>query len=139
MNTIPYKQTFILQQDLENVECWNFTGESRHTIPEGTEVTLEHASSKTETLVKTAGLPLINDGVEKTGYRFIVPNTQLGEAIDVYLPAETEDLVGDIMRFEEGEMDEDEIHAFLTRLRDTGTLFHLQGSYQRAAARLGII
>lgn len=44
-----------------------------------------------------------------------------------------------IIRFENGELTEDEARELLERLRDSGTLFHLQGSYQRAARSLGVI
>ena len=43
-----------------------------------------------------------------------------------------EALVNAITRYEAGEMDEDEAREFLTWLYETGVLFSLQGSYQRA-------
>jgi hypothetical protein len=42
-------------------------------------------------------------------------------------------LVTDIMNYEEGKMDEDEVIPFFQRLVDTGVIWHLQGAYQRAA------
>ena len=42
-------------------------------------------------------------------------------------------LVDDIIAYESGSMDEDAVVAFFQRLLDTGTVYHLQGSYQRAA------
>lgn len=44
-----------------------------------------------------------------------------------------------IIRFESGEMDEDETIEFLTELRDSGVLFQLQGFYGRTARALGVI
>lgn len=44
-----------------------------------------------------------------------------------------------IIRFENGEMSREEATEFLTELRDTGALWHLQGFYQRAARDLGVI
>lgn len=49
------------------------------------------------------------------------------------------DDVDDIMRFEDGAMSEAEVRVFLTRLRDNGLLFKLQGFYGRTARALGII
>ena len=48
-------------------------------------------------------------------------------------------LLGKIVAFENGEMDECEQIDFLTELRDSGLLFQLQGSYGRAAQALGVI
>ena len=44
--------------------------------------------------------------------------------------------VDKIMRYENGEMDEDETVEFFQELIDTGAIFHLQGSYGRMAQRL---
>lgn len=46
------------------------------------------------------------------------------------------DMVSDIIRFEEGVMEESEIFNFFARLYNTGALGGLQGSYQRAFADL---
>lgn len=46
------------------------------------------------------------------------------------------DLVDDIVRYESGEMPETEAVAFFGRLVETGTIMHLQGSYQRGALAL---
>lgn len=47
------------------------------------------------------------------------------------------DLTNDIIRYENGDMtDEDEVIEFFQRLLDTGLIYHLQGSYQRMAAKL---
>ena len=46
------------------------------------------------------------------------------------------DLVDKIIAFESGEMDDDEVIEFFQELVDSGTVWSLQGSYQRAARRL---
>jgi hypothetical protein len=46
------------------------------------------------------------------------------------------DTVTDIMRYEDGEMDEAEMIAFFQRLVDSGLAWKLQGSYGRMAMRL---
>jgi len=45
-------------------------------------------------------------------------------------------VMNDIGRYEDGEMDEDEVVAFFQRLLDSGMIYHLQGSYQQTASRL---
>lgn len=49
------------------------------------------------------------------------------------------DEIDNIIRFEEGGMDADEAREFLTRLRDSGLLYQLQGAHQRAARDFGVI
>ena len=44
-----------------------------------------------------------------------------------------EDIVGKIMAFENGEMQNDEMFAFFQFLLDSGMIHSLQGSYQRMA------
>ena len=41
-----------------------------------------------------------------------------------------------IIAFENGELDEAEVIALFQELCDTGTIFHLQGSYQRIAQQM---
>ena len=41
-----------------------------------------------------------------------------------------------IIAFENGELDEDEVIALFQELCDTGTIYHLQGSYQRIAQQM---
>ena len=41
-----------------------------------------------------------------------------------------------IIAFENGELDETEVIALFQELCDTGTIYHLQGSYQRIAQQL---
>tara|TARA_R100001509_G_scaffold59611_1_gene32839 strand:- start:190 stop:378 length:189 start_codon:yes stop_codon:yes gene_type:complete len=45
-------------------------------------------------------------------------------------------LVDQIMKYESDEMTEEEVVDFFQELLDTGTLFHLQGHYQRYASAL---
>lgn len=44
-----------------------------------------------------------------------------------------DDMVNDIMAFESGAMDYDEMVAFFQKLVDTGLVWSLQGMYQRTA------
>lgn len=46
------------------------------------------------------------------------------------------DIVSDIMDYECGYISEEDVNAFFQRLLDTGTIRHLQGSYQRKAQEL---
>lgn len=46
------------------------------------------------------------------------------------------DVVGNIMAFEDGELDEDEVIALFQHLVTTGMAWQLQGSYGRTAAAL---
>lgn len=47
-----------------------------------------------------------------------------------------EDIVGRIMRFEDGGMEEDEVYELFQDLVDSGMAWSLQGSYGRIAAGL---
>jgi phage antirepressor YoqD-like protein len=46
------------------------------------------------------------------------------------------DTVGQIMAYENGEMEESEMIAFFQFLLDSGMIYSLQGSYQRTAQQL---
>jgi len=46
------------------------------------------------------------------------------------------DIVGDIIRFKQGEMSEEEIIQFFQQLVDSRLAWQLQGSYGRMAERL---
>lgn len=136
MNKIPYGQSFTLLTPLLGVECWNYSSDVTADLPVGISVKLDNANSAVATVI-TVGKehqPIAcSNGL--SGYRFIVPNVALGEATGQELPEVVRDVVGDIMRFEAGEMGEDEIRPFLQGLYDDGILPTLQGSYHRAHQR----
>jgi len=46
------------------------------------------------------------------------------------------DMVQDILKYEQGDMNWEQVVAFFQRLIDTGLITHLQGSYQRMARLL---
>lgn len=46
------------------------------------------------------------------------------------------DIVGKILDYEAGDMDEDQVVEFFQELIDSGTINGLQGSYQRMACAL---
>ena len=47
-----------------------------------------------------------------------------------------DDVVGKIMSFEEGELENEEVFALFQFLLDSGMIYSLQGSYQRMAEDL---
>ena len=49
---------------------------------------------------------------------------------------ESTDIVGKIMAFEQGELDNEEVYALFQFLLDSGMIYSLQGSYQRMAEDL---
>ena len=49
---------------------------------------------------------------------------------------ETMDIVGKIMAFEQGELENEEVYALFQFLLDSGMIHSLQGSYQRMAEHL---
>lgn len=136
MNPIPYRQNFTLKQPLADIECWNLTQRDRFTLAPGHQLQLEHAASRRETvatLVDAAGKATAH-AAHPSAYRFIIPNRLLGPAIGLELPDETEDLVGDILRYESGELCPEQAEALRLRLKRTGMLSLLQGRYARTAA-----
>jgi hypothetical protein len=46
------------------------------------------------------------------------------------------DVVGQIMAYEQGDLDEDAVVELFQNLVNDGTIAHLQGSYQRAAQQM---
>jgi hypothetical protein len=137
---IPYGLEKVTIAALTGLESWNITGKERFDLPVGTRIHINHVSDASSTVVTTVNtmsvaIPHPDNG---NAYRFIVPNLELGKALGMDLPEKTKDLVGDIIAFESGEMDEDEAREFLTDLKETGLAYRLQGSYGRAIAALGI-
>ena len=49
---------------------------------------------------------------------------------------ESTDIVGKIMAFEQGELDNEEVYSLFQFLLDSGMIYSLQGSYQRMAEEL---
>ena len=49
---------------------------------------------------------------------------------------ESTDIVGKIMAFEQGELDNEEVYTLFQFLLDSGMIHSLQGSYQRMAEEL---
>lgn len=47
-----------------------------------------------------------------------------------------QDIVGQIMAFEQGELEDGEVYALFQFLLDSGMIYSLQGSYQRMAGDL---
>ena len=49
---------------------------------------------------------------------------------------ESTDIVGKIMAFEQGELENEQVYALFQFLLDSGMIYSLQGSYQRMAEDL---
>jgi hypothetical protein len=49
------------------------------------------------------------------------------------------DYVGQIMAYEQGDLDNEDTLTLFRYLVDRGTIWHLQGHYQRAAHAMGLI
>lgn len=135
----PYGQTFPLLSDLTNVECWNFTDNSRYTLPKGTMLKVEHVNDATHTtcMVIVPKPPLREDGcqpadvspIAHNAWRFIVENQALAAAIGVPMPKKTADLVGDIIAYESGTASPKRTKKLFSTLRKTGIGRKLQGHY----------
>jgi len=67
---------------------------------------------------------------QKAESRYTLPNTQGISQMPV-MPN-----VDSIIRYESGEMDDDEVVSFFQELIDSGMAWRLQGSYGRMAQRL---
>jgi len=135
-----------LLEDVRGVECWNFTDRSKHDLAAGTLVTADNVNDATHTTVcvrdKDGNAPGIlltwDNGQKQMGYRFIIPNKVLRKATGLRVPFRTDDLVGDIIAYESGELTEAESKGLLQRLKKKGMLSGLQGHYSRAAKMLGV-
>lgn len=75
---------------------------------------------------------LLNNGRQQDGYRFIIDNVQLARITGLDIPEHTEDIVGDIIRYENGEMNKTETRDFFKMLKSDNIFAGLQGHYQRA-------
>jgi hypothetical protein len=147
MKKSPYGKTVVLTEALTGVECWNFIDGSEHTLPKGSLLQLEYATESDSTVCmlvdetgESPGISLVvNDGGKQLGYRFIVKNKDLNRLANAGLPAKTYDIVGNIMAYETGTLDESETMTLFQRLKSGGMLSQLQGHYGRTAKRLGII
>jgi len=138
----PYKQTLPLLHPLPKSQCWNSTNGSTADLPAGLLITVEggYDAWNTTILASTCGssaypadprihiggLPL-TDGT--LGYRFIIPNQTLGEALGVSMPKKTGDIIGDIIAYESGEASPSQTRRLFRSLKKTGIGKKLQGHY----------
>jgi hypothetical protein len=142
-----YGKTVVLKEPVFNVECWNFTDGSLHTLTAGSLVMIESVSDETSTVVRLVdeagnapGVELVRkDGVKQLGYRFIVDNVKLASVTGLNVPVKTRDVVAEMMAWESGELDEDATMSLFEKLNEDGLLGKLQGCYGRQAHALGII
>ena len=140
-------KTVILKEDANNVECWNFADSSTHTLPKGTRLLVEHVSETDSTVCmlvdETGNHPGImlrrGDGGEQRGYRFVLKNVELNRLADAGLPPTAFDVVGAIMAYEQGDLDDKATLALFRHLKADGLIDKLQGHYGREARRLGVV
>jgi hypothetical protein len=137
---VPWKQVFKLNKDVNGVECWNLSKrDGVFNLPAGQLVRLDNVNDKTSITVccvdetgKSVGITLGGfwaNGHAKRGYRFIIPNGVLSEAIGIPLPKSQRDLVGEIIAYESGKASPKQADALFTTLRKTGLGRQLQGHY----------
>lgn len=133
---IPYGLKFKLTEPLRDVECWNFITDSTFTLPAGSTIELCSVSDSKHTTVRLLDETGECNGVELTymsrgqlvkqrGYRFIINNKVLGEAMSMTFPETTEDIVGDIIAYENGEATPEQEAKLLAN----PICRHLQGHY----------
>ena len=140
---IPYGEVFELQETIFDVECWNSTDkEGRADLEKGLRIQLQCVNDSTRTTVLAStsqsnddsrihqGGILLRNG--QKGYRFIIPNDVLSKAIQIPFPEKTPDLIGDIIDYEGGNMDEDRARKFLEGIHESKLDKKLQGNYGRA-------
>ena len=141
----PYGQTIILAEPLPGVECWNFTDRSKHTLPTGTRLLIEHVHDTTSTTCmlvdengKHPGIDLTApDGSVRRGYRFIISNTDLRK-LGVKVARKTRDIIAEMIAHEQGDLDDHQTRRMLKRLKRDRLLDNLQGHYGREARRLNV-
>ena len=145
MNGGIYGKTVVLRKAVK-AECWNFVDGSMHELPKGARIRVEHVSDAEKTVVmavdekgEAVGMELVRkDGKKQLGYRFVVANVDLAGATGLDVPARTRDVVGEMMAWEQGDLDEKGTVSLFKTLKDEGMLGKLQGCYGRAAAAMGI-
>jgi hypothetical protein len=135
MNNIPYGETVITQAELADVECWNLS-DKRFDIPAGTRLRVEYVGGPSITVCAMVDMRDIPTPHPKNrlAYRFCVDNLQLGRALGKEFPATTPDLVGDLIAYESGEMDEARSNEFLKELKEAGLAGRLRGHYGRVSS-----
>ena len=137
MTVAPYGRKFFTSMPLIGVECWNFTGGEKHTLPTGTILEVERVYDATHTTCMLCdesgdhpGIMLsLKDGTQQRGYRFIVENQQLGKSIGHPMPKKTQDMIGDLLAYESGNADGKQTKRLFRTLRKTGIGSKLQGHY----------
>ena len=129
-----YNADHVLKTPLLNVECWNCTNGSTASFNRGETIRALHVYDKYNTVIECKepeGRPLTDkDGTPGNGtlgYRFIVPNLALAFAIDAHVSLESEDLVGDIIAYESGELASPK--RLFKKLKESGIGNKLQGYY----------
>ena len=134
-----YHQEFVLLQDLKDLECWNYTRGETATFQAGETIEVCNPNDATHTTILCSqedGRPVSNrDGTpaDKNGYRFIVQNDVLSEAIGIPIGT-TYDFVGEILAYENGELDKKRTKKLFAYLKKTGIGGKLQGHY---SSRMG--
>lgn len=100
INCRAYGQYYKLQQPV-SAECWNHQDSSMTDLPTGATLKVEHTYDGRHTTCMMQDIPdgfICSNG--QRGYRFIINNVLLREAIGEHIPDETYDLVGAIIAAE---------------------------------------
>jgi len=95
-----YGNYYKLKQPV-SAECWNHLDGSMTDLPVDTMLKVEHAYDGRNTTCMMQDIPdgfVCSNG--QRGYRFIINNVLLRDAIGVHIPDETYDLVGAIIEAE---------------------------------------
>ena len=103
-----------LTQDLNDVESWNLSGDTRFTLQKGTKVKIIHVYDTFHTII----VLLDENGKSthhpdnKSAYRFIVNNIALSDVTGIYIPTRTRDVVGEIIQAEYSEGYDNELETW---------------------------
>lgn len=131
------------EKGIYGIECWNATVTNNQAVLGFSCYDTEHHWACDSAM--QGGLPIFQHGVGARSCAKKMATPELESLLNteadkqVAKPAPYDEVAG-IMRYEGGEMaSEEEVIELLTALRNSGTLFHLQGSYQRLAAGMGVI